>query len=149
MNQPLNPSDDQAMQFAVMLSAGLPAEHALSYFVETSDMAEFALILQKWQRAKNVQKAQQILEGKSWQEMNLEEKIESALNQHYASLAYLLRTTNYVIAGQIDKVKLDSARTALEAKKAGTAGQTDSLSMFLNDIKAGKVKLAPAIQRSN
>lgn len=134
------PSSDEALQFAVMLSAGVPAEHAICYFTETSDAAELALILNKWQRSPEVQRAQKIIDGKGWQDMTLEEKIDAALNQHYASLAYLLKTVNYATAGQSEKPKLDSARSALEAKKAGTAGREDPLSRFLADFTTGKMK---------
>jgi hypothetical protein len=144
--QPHNPSDEEAFQFALMLSAGLPADHAILYFFDTADAAELALYLSRWQRSKQVQKAQARLLGKSWQEMSLDEKIEAGLTQQYANLAYLCYSINYVSAGDRDKAKLDAAIKMLEAKKAGTAGQADALSVFLTDIKAGRVKLAGAAE---
>lgn len=139
---PTGPSDDQALQFAIMLGAGLPAEQAILYFTESDDPATVHLMLQKWTRARNVQTAQKTLLGKSWQEMSLDEKIDTALNQHYAALAFLLFSTNYVSASSTEKGKLDSARTALEAKKAGVAGKGDALSMFFDDVKSGRIKLS-------
>lgn len=135
------PSDEQALQFAIMLQAGLPAEQAILYFTESDDPATVHLMLQKWTRSRAVQSAQKTLLGKSWQEMSLDEKIDTALNQHYAALAFLLFSTNYVNANQGEKAKLDSARGALEAKKAGVAGKGDALSMFFDDVKSGRIKL--------
>jgi hypothetical protein len=138
----LLPSEDQAKQFCIMLQAGLPASQAILYFTETSDPGELAGTLKAWMRSRVVRKAQQELMGKSWQQMSLEERIKTALDQHYAGLAYLLFSTNYVEAGSVEKGKLDSARVALEAKMAGTAGKTDALSQFFADINSGKVKLS-------
>lgn len=143
------PSDEQAMQFAIMLQAGLPAEQAILYFADTDDPATIHLMLQKWTRSRAVATAQKALLGKSWQEMSLEEKIDTALNQHYASLAFLLFSTNYVSAGQSEKNKLDSARQALEAKKAGTAGKGDVLSTFFDDVRSGRIKLNPIPAKAN
>lgn len=136
------PSDDDALQFCIMLQAGLPADQAILYFTDDSDPADVAVLLSKWMRCRAIKKAQQRLLGKSWQEMSLEERIETGLTYHYNSLAYLLFSQNYSVVGPADKAKLDSARTALEAKKAGTAGQGDALSRFMDDLRTGRVKVA-------
>ena len=133
------PSPDEALQFCIMLQAGLPAEQAILYFCDTTDPAEIAAMLGKWTRSRAVKQAQQTLLGKGWQEMTLEERIDCGLNYHYNSLAFLLFSTNYSSVGPADKAKLDSARQALEAKKAGTAGQGDALSRFMDDFRAGKL----------
>jgi hypothetical protein len=73
--------------------------------------------------------------------MTLEEQIRAGLDQQYASLAYLCFSINYVTASDREKAKLDAARTALEAKLAGTAGKTDALSSFFEDIRSGKLRL--------
>ena len=143
----LTPTDEQAFQFALMLHHGLPAESAITYFVETEDPKELALMLSKWTTSKKVAAAQKVLIGKDWTELTLDESIDVALNQHYRSLAFLLYSTNYLSANQGEKAKLDSARAALEAKKAGTAGKVDALSSFYDDVKTGRIKLAPQIAR--
>jgi hypothetical protein len=137
----LTPTREQAFQFALMLHHGLPAEQAILYFVETEDPRELALMVSKWTGSKYVGEAQKQLLGKDWTEMSLDEAIDVALNQHYRSLAFLLFSTNYLSANQGEKAKLDSARTALEAKKAGTAGKVDALSSFYDDVKTGRIKL--------
>lgn len=140
---PPSPEPDQAKAFVIMLKAGLPSEQAILYFTDSDDPKFIADLHAKWLRSRAVAKAQRELLGKDWTEMTLDEQIETALNQNYASLAYLLFSVNYITADQMQKAKLDSARTALEAKKAGTAGRTDALSMFFDDVKAGRVKLLP------
>lgn len=137
----IGPSDEQARAFAVMLSAGLPAEQAILYFTDTQDPAQVSEMLRVWTRSRKVQAAQALLMGKSWQEMSLEERIKYALDQHYSALAYLLYSTNYNSVGPQDKAKLDTARVALEQKLAGTAGKGDALSQFFEDFRAGKLKL--------
>lgn len=138
------PTDEQATQFCIMLKAGLPPEQAIQYFVDTDDPTQLGYLLRKWQKSRAVSRAQKALLGKNWQDMTLEEQIESALNQHYAALAFLCFSTNYITAGQNEKSKLDSARTALEAKKAGTAGQMSAMDKFFDDVKNKRIAL-PAI----
>jgi hypothetical protein len=138
----MTPDDSAAMQFCIMLQAGLPASEAITYFTDERDPGVLASMLKSWTRARSVRRAQTTLLGKSWQEMTLDERIKVALDQHYSSLAYLLQSSSYIEATPADKSKLDSARQALEAKLAGVAGKTDALSQFYADLSAGRVKLA-------
>jgi hypothetical protein len=73
--------------------------------------------------------------------MSLEDRMRTALDQHYNSLAYFLYSHNYTEANSSDKPKIDTARQAIEAKLAGQAGKLDALSQFFDDISTGKVKL--------
>lgn len=132
------PDEAQALQFCIMLQAGLPAIDALRYFVDSDDPGELAGILRKWRRAATVQRAQAKLQGKSWTEMSLDEKMRAGLEMTYAGLAFVLYNTNYAEAGPAEKVKLDTARQAIEQKLAGTAGAGDPMSRFLADMAAGK-----------
>lgn len=136
-----SPTDEQAKAFVVMLRAGLPSEQAILYFCEGEDAAHVARTHQTWMRSKLVARAQRELLGKDWADMSLAEQIETALNQHYASQAYLLFSVNYITASGVEKGKLDTARQALEAKKAGTSGQMSALDRFFADVKTGTVKL--------
>jgi hypothetical protein len=77
--------------------------------------------------------------------MTLEEKIKTATDNHYAQLAYFLFSHNYSDLGTTDKAKADTARQALEAKLAGTAGKGDALSQFFSDINSGKIKLGKPV----
>jgi hypothetical protein len=135
------PDDSSALQFCIMLAAGLPATEAITYFTDERDPGTLSAMLRSWTRSRTVRKAQTALLGRSWTEMTLDERIKAALDQHYSGLAYLLHSSNYLEANAADKAKLDSARQALEAKLAGTAGKTDALSQFFADINSGKVKL--------
>lgn len=137
---PAGITEDEAYAFVTMLSAGLPPEQAILYFTDEDDPRQIAKLLARFTRSRMVKAAQKKLLGKNWQEMTLEERIENGLNYHYNALAYLLFSTNYSSVGPADKGKLDSARQALEAKKAGTAGQGDALSRFMNDFRMGKFK---------
>lgn len=138
----MKPTDEQALQFALMLQAGLPASEAILYFVETSDPAEMAMILRNWSKSAAVKRAMAKLMSKPWAEMSLAERMNAALDQHYNSLAYLLYSVNYIEASSSDKGKLDTARGALESKLAGTAGKESPLDRFFSDLNSGKLKLA-------
>lgn len=140
------PTDDQAVSFAVMLNAGLPPEDALAYFIDTSDPQVLTATLRVWQRSRAVKRALTVIMGKSWQEMTLDERIRCSLDWHYNNLAYLLFSTNYISVQAADKGKMDSARVALEAKLAGTAGKVDALTQFFEDVKTGRVKLNRPIE---
>jgi hypothetical protein len=138
----VKPTADSALQFAIMLRAGLPAQDAILYFADgVNDAAELSYMLQDWQKSPLVKKAMLTLMGKAWQDMSLDEQCKTALDQHYAGLAYFLFSHNYSEVGPSDQTKLNTARTALEARAAGTAGKGDALSIFFDDLRAGRVKL--------
>jgi hypothetical protein len=139
------PTEEQASQFAVMVHAGLPPSEAVQYFVTTEDPKELNELTRKWQRSRLVGRALSALMGKAWQAMSLEERCRYALDQHYSQLAYILYSNHYAEAALPDKNKLDTARTAIEAKLAGTAGKGDALSQFFDDVRSGRVKLAKPI----
>lgn len=137
------PTEEQALQFALMIQAGLPPSEAILYFVESEDPAYIGAILSKWQRSRAVKRAAAKLLQKPWQELTLEERIRLALDQTYAQMAYLLYSKHYGEVAPNDKAKLDTARQALEAKLAGTAGKTDALTQFFEDVRSGKLNLRP------
>ncbi len=137
------PDKDQALQFAIMLQAGLPAAEAIRYFTDDTDASLLAQMTAKWSNCAVVRKATAQLMGKSWTEMSLDERIKYALEQHYSALAYLLFSTNYLNANAGEKAKIDTARVALEAKQAGMAGKGDALSRFFDDLNSGKLTLKP------
>jgi hypothetical protein len=145
------PDKDSAIQFALMLKAGLPPNDAILYFADGSEApSELAGACQEWMKSAHVKRATLTLMGKPWQEMNLDEQCAHALNNAYAGMAYFLYSTNYSSLGTTDKSKHDTARQALEARAAGTAGKGDALSMFMDDLRSGRVKLnkpAPLIPR--
>jgi len=145
----VTPTKEQAFQFAIMLNAGLPAEDAILYFTDATDQDELEEMLRGWLSSRAVKQAILSLQGKPWNEMSLNEKIETSLNFTYSSMAYFLLTHNYGSLGRDDKAKADSARAALEAKLAGTAGKGDALSEFFADLKADRLKerIKPPVQR--
>lgn len=145
MSEDFLPTADEAQQFAVMLTAGMPPEEAILYFFDEKDNALAAI--DRWMKAKTVRSAiTQLQGGKTWQTMSLDERIQFALEKHYTELSYYLFSRNYVTLQGADKAKADTARTTLEVKQAGLAGKTEPLAMFWADVKSGKVKLnTPAI----
>lgn len=154
MNQLERPTLEEAHSFAVMIDAGLPEEQAIRYFYEAADPAEIKAELARWLRSTRVRRAQADLQGKSWQDMTLEERIDTGLTRHYNGLAWFLYARNYSDANQTEKAKLDTARSALEAKRAGQAGAADPLSRFFEDLKAGRLQLqqsgpAPVVRTPN
>lgn len=136
------PTDDQAFQFAIMLQAGLPASQAILYFTISDDPMEIGQQLRKWMASRAVKQSMTKLMGAAWQDMTLDKRIDCALDQHYAGMAWLLFSQHYAEVSSTDKSKLDSARQALEARKAGTAGKGDALSRFLDDINNDRIRLA-------
>lgn len=139
----MNPSKEQAFQFATMLRAGLPAEQAIVYFLspeQQTDPLLVGLTLQKWTSSPLVAAESARLEGKEWTSMTQDEMLNAAIGQHYRSLAWFLYSNNYTSANQVEKSKLDSARSAVESKLAGTAGKLNALDQFYQDIKSGVLK---------
>jgi hypothetical protein len=132
----MGPSKEEALQFAIMLQAGLPASDAIRYFTDSQDPKELALLLDKWLHSKAVASAQVTLLGKAWQEMTLDEQCKAGLDYAYAGMAYCLFSRNYSEMGTTDQAKYNAARIALESKIAGMAGKGDPLSQFLADFVA-------------
>lgn len=141
------PTPEEADAFALMLQSGLPAGDAICYFTDSSDPVVVGQMVQNWQRSRLVKKAIRQLMGKNWQDMTPEEKLKTAIDKHYTDLAYMLWSRHYLEADAGMKGKLDSARTAIEAKLAGQAGRTDALTRFFDDISSGRLNL-PGIKPS-
>lgn len=142
------PSIDEALQFALMCGSGMPGVDALAYFYPGVDSASLMDELRVWQTSKRVQTATLKVQGKSWQDRSLDERISFALEKHYAEQAYFLYSRNYATLTGTDKLKADTCRQVLEAKLAGTSGKMDPISTWFADVASGKVKLpAPAVMK--
>ncbi len=136
-----SPDKDQAHQFALMLSSGMPAEDCMGYFISSQDPAELKQAVKSWLGSRAVQLAILKFQGKSWQDMSLDEKIQFSVDKTYAEMAYFLYSHNYSLLTGSDKQKADTCRQALEAKLAGQAGKMGPIEAFWSDIKSGKVQL--------
>lgn len=136
------PTDEQAWEFAVMLHSGLPAEHAILYFVEAETPDAVSAWSRRWAGCKAVGAATTKLMKGRWQDKSPTEKMDYALEIHYNQLATTLLVNNYLAASIPEKVKMDDARKAIEAKRAGTAGMQGGLEMFYADLRSGKITLA-------
>jgi hypothetical protein len=133
------PNKEQALAFAIMLQAGLPASDAIRFFSDSEDPAELASLVSKWLRSKALAGAQNELLGKPWQGMTIDEQVKTALNYSHAGMAYYLFSRNYSELGQSDQSKYNAARQALEARQAGTLGKSDPLSRFMDEFVARKL----------
>jgi murein L,D-transpeptidase YcbB/YkuD len=141
----MNPDRETAMQFAIMVTSGMPPDEALPYFYPADTPAdELRRELKLWLKAPSIQAAVRAVQGKDWQGMSLDEKVRYAIEKHYAELAYFLYSRNYITLSQSDQRKADTARQVLEAKLAGMSGKMDALSQWFEDVRAGRVKLQGA-----
>ena len=136
------PDKDSAHQFALMLHSGMPARDAITYFTDETDSQALLALLKEWTHSPSVARATLALQGKSWQDMTLDEKIQITIDKHYAELAYFLYSHNYAELMGAERSKADTCRQALEAKLAGMSGKMGPIEAFWSDIKSGKVKLA-------
>lgn len=136
------PTKEQAQQFALMLSSGMPSRDAIRYFLPEGEVTEGMIARQHdvWMRSKEVSAAVQALQGRPWQEMRVEERIKLAIEKHYSEMAYFLYSHNYAELVGAEKQKADTCRNALEVKLAGLAGKLDPLSRFYDDLISGKIK---------
>jgi hypothetical protein len=137
---------DNALQFAVMLQAGLPPADAILYFTDSDDSREIQDQLRKWMSSRLVRQATATLMKRPWDKMSLDERCRYALDQHYSQLAYILHSEHYGEADPPRKAKLDTARQAIEAKLAGMAGKTDALSQFLLDMKENGGRIRRSVE---
>ena len=137
------PSSEQAFQFALIMSAGMPASEAVRYFLpeDAEDALNPAKVADQWLKSKAVSQAILKLQGKSWQDMTAEERWNYAINKNYNEAAYYLYSHNYATLSGSERQKADKCREILESKLAGTAGQRTPVEQWWADVMSGKVKL--------
>lgn len=139
------PTKDEALQFALMLRAGMPAAAAIQYFFpEEEDLEKVKKELKQWSKSKMVSKAIETVQGKPWVDMSLDEQMKFCIDKHYAELAYYLYSHNYNDLTGIERQKADICRQTLEAKLSGSIGKMTALELFYKDIMSGTTKL-PAL----
>jgi hypothetical protein len=136
------PSKEEALHLAIMMNAGMPSLDALRYFFPDSTEIEVKEAHKAWMKSRELEKAILTVQGKPWQEMNLDERIRFAIDKHYSEMAYFLYSHNYAELVGGDKTKADTCRQALEAKLAGSAGKMNALDQWLDDVRSGRVTLA-------
>lgn len=135
------PTADQAMQFAMMLMAGMPGADSIRYFFE--DEKDQAAMLDRWMASREVAAAIKKLQNdKDWQQMSLDERVRLAVDKTYNEMAWFLYSRNYSELGGAERAKADICRQALEAKIAGLAGKLDAITRFWDDVRSGRVVLA-------
>lgn len=128
----------EAQQLALLILSGVPPIDAVAPFI-SSEAGEGALekAAVELPRQQLVLKAIQDLSGGvPWQKLRPEERLQIALDKHYAEMAYFMWTHNYTDLSGVDKVKADTCRAALEAKLAGTAGKGSILDRFYEEVIA-------------
>ena len=134
-----------ADQVALILGSGMPLAEAVRYFIDPETLADQPELVRqltdRWATNKLLADAVTRVQGKSWNLMSLEERINLAINKHYCEMAYYLYSRNYTELEGAARLKADVCRDALEKKLAGTAGQRDALAAFLADVKNGVVRL--------
>jgi len=138
------PSKDQALEFCLMLNAGLPSEEAIRFFLDgDTSWDEDAIrgLHDRWVRSRTVQEAMLQVMGKPWQKLSLQERMTFAINKHYNEMAYFLYSHNYSTISGADKTKADTCRVALEQKLAGTAGRLGPLEEFWKALQDKSISL--------
>lgn len=140
---------DQAQQFALILTSGVPPLEALRYMLPDMPDGELKAELQRWMRDPAVQKAILALQGKAWEGMSLEERITFAVEKHYSEVAYFLYAHNYADLVGAERQKADTCRQVLEAKLAGLAGKMDALTRFYDDLMKGRQVQRPGVPNAN
>lgn len=128
-------TSSEATVFAALLHSGVPMATVVKMFLQKGEKEDEARAA--WSVQEAVRKAiAKLDDGKAWFEWTDKERHERALARHYNSLAYYLWSTNYPeLAGEA-RAKADTARQALEAKIAGTAGQNDPVTEFYKEVVA-------------
>lgn len=140
-SNPTGIDKDEALQFALILSSGIPHIDAIQYVRPGLEAAEYKAELGRWLGDKRVESAILHLQGKSWQDMSLEERIKFAIDKHYTEMAYFLYSHNYSELDGPSRGKADTCRQVLEAKIAGMSGKMDALTSFWADVQTGKINI--------
>lgn len=138
-----------ADQFAIILSSGCPPLTALTYFYPDLRLGDLKAELERWMKSAKVRRSIVKLQGKEWEKMSLQEKLEFSINKHYSELAFFLYNTNYNDLIGAERAKADVCRTVIESKLAGMAGKQDAMTRFFDDFLSKQsqspVKRVPSI----
>ncbi len=129
---------DEAVAFAQIVLSGVPVPEAVQYFW-TDPLTETELVQYEaaWPRQEAVIAAiDAVAGGAPWHRLTDPQRMGVALTKHYNELAYVLWTTNYAELAGAEKVRADTARTAIEAKLAGMAGRESPLATFYTELLA-------------
>lgn len=124
-----------------MLTAGLPPQHAVLYFLSDPDAAtaeEVHRLAFAWQRSADVLAAIAQLNGGDWVDLDEDRRLQIALDKHHAELAYYLYTTSFTTAAGAELGKLNTARQAIRDKLAGGVDADSPIARFLRDLVDGK-----------
>jgi hypothetical protein len=127
-----------------MLASGMPGLEAIRYFCSDPDPGLVRHVHDAWMRAETVALAILKLQGKPWQRMSKDERLQWAKDKAYAEMAYYIYSHNYSDLSGQELAKYDSCRKAIEVKLAGMEGQVEGLGKFWDDLLSGKVK-SPAV----
>jgi len=128
----------EAEQFALIVLSGAPVPEAVRYFW-SGDLTDEELLTyeQAWPMQPEVLAVmERMTGGTAWHTMSDEQRLDVSLTKHYNELAYVLWTTNYAELAGAEKVRADTARTAIEAKLAGMAGRESPLATFYTELLA-------------
>src|SRR5712692_4859010 len=137
----LDPTPEQAEQFALMLGAGMPSTDIIRYFFESEKDQQ--TMHDRWTRSRPLKAAiRRQQHDRSWQQMTTDERIQHSVEKNYNEMAYFLYAHNYADLSGAERQKADICRQALEARIAGTAGKLDAITRFWDDIRTGRVQLA-------
>ena len=141
------PTREEALKFATLMQAGMPSEEAIFYFfpdltTSDEDLRKLRVEHDRWSRSRAVKDAVREVRKWDWEDLSLDDMVKQAVDKTYKEMAYFLHSRNYVSLPQAERQKADTCRTALEAKLAGSAGKTNELTMFFDDIMRGTRKLA-------
>lgn len=119
-----------------MMLAGVPTGEICGCFLPPgADADSLSMAVESWPRSSGVlRELQHLMGGKPWQELEPGERLQIAIEKHYAEMAYFLWTHNYSDLQGGDKQKADTCRQALEQRLAGTSGQTNTLDRFYKEM---------------
>lgn len=132
----MTPTPEQAVLFARMLDAGVPAEEAIGYCAPGMEEAEYPVYAERWPRLKAVRDARIALqENTDWLAMSQKQRMDRALELAYNSMAY------YLVTHPVAEQETGAYKKALtfidllEKKGAGTAGAVDPMEAFFKRFK--------------
>lgn len=133
------PTKEQAGQLALMIVSGMPLRDCLTYFFPDAEEADLVTTEKLWRKSPYLSQEIRKLQGKAWQEMDLDERIKLSIDKHYAEAAYYLYSRNYATLQGNEKLKADTCRQVLEAKLAGMSGKMAPMERWLDDVRKGLI----------
>ena len=129
--------------FIKIVNAGIPALTAVAYCASDVPYERHPIVLAAWLNDPLLLKSAADFNGGEWQDLAPDDRLDIALDKHFAELAYYLWSHNYASAEGVELTKAIEARKAIVEKLKGVGeGDDTPFVKAMRDLVSGAISEA-------